>query len=292
MMLRSPIWYFGGKGRMVVKLLKLLPLHKIYVEVFGGGASLLFAKPPSPVEVYNDLDSDLVNLFRVIRDPDKFKEFYRFVSLTPYSKEEFYYCKDTIDSSKDDIERAYKYFVISRQSFSGMKDLGWGYNITASIRNMASSVSEYLSIIAMLPQIANRLLQVQIEHDDFRKIIPRYDTPETLFYVDPPYMPDTRRAGGYKHEMTAEDHEDLLKLLLGVRGKVVLSGYNNELYSSYLDSREDWRRVDYKTVCYATIRSRNSGLQGKGMALLKQSRTESVWMNYKTQYEDFSFELY
>jgi len=266
---------------MVAKLLKLLPSHRTYVEVFGGGASLLFAKQPSPVEVYNDLNSDLVNLFRVIRDPATFQEFQRLVSLTPYSREKYNYCKDTLDSSKDDIERSYKYFVMNRQSFAGKGDKGWGYNVTASIRNMACSVSGYLSAIAILPQIANRLLQVQIEHDDFRKIIPRYDTPETLFYLDPPYMPDTRRAGGYKHEMTIEDHKDLLELLLTIKGKVMLSGYNNDLYRSYLDDRDGWHRIDYKTACHAAGRTRNSGLQGKGMALLKQPRTESIWMNYK-----------
>jgi len=282
MRLRSPIVYFGGKGNMVAKLLKLLPSHRTYVEVFGGGASLLFAKQPSPVEVYNDLNSDLVNLFRVIRDPVTFQEFQRLVSLTPYSREEFYYYRDTLDDSKDDLERAYKYFVISRQSFSGSES-GWGYAVTLSHSNMSARTSKYLSIIAMLPQIADRLMQVQIEHDDFRKIIPRYDTPETLFYLDPPYVPSTRRNGGYKHEMTTQDHEDLLKLLLNIKGKVMLSGYNNDLYRSYLDSRDGWHRIDYKTACYAVGKTRNSGLQGEGIALLKQPRTESVWMNYEIQ---------
>jgi len=279
MRLRSPIRYFGGKGNMVAKLLKLIPAHKTYVEVFGGGASLLFAKQPSLAEVYNDLDNDLVNLFRIIRDLSTFQEFHRLVGLTLYSREEFYYCKNTLNDSKDDLERAYKYFVMNRQSFAGSES-SWGYSVTASWRNMSGNVSLYLSAIAMLPKIADRLLQVQIEHDDFRKIIPRYDTPETLFYLDPPYMPDTRRNGGYKYEMTSQDHEDLLKLLLTIKGKVMLSGYNNNLYKSYLDDRDGWHRIDYKTACYAVGKTRNSGLQGDGMALLKQPRTESVWMNY------------
>ena len=276
---RSPISYFGGKGNMVAKLLRLIPPHDVYVEVFGGGASLLFAKQPSPVEVYNDINDELVNLFQVIRDPITLQEFQKLVSLTPYAREEFYYYKDTLDSSKDDIDRAYNYFVMNRQSFAG-GGTGWGYVVTESYRNMSGVVSLYLSAIAMLPQVADRLLQVQIEHDDFRKIIPRYDTPGTLFYLDPPYVPSTRRNGGYKHEMTVEDHEDLLKLIINIRGKVMLSGYNNDLYKSYLDGREGWHRIDYKTACHAVGRTRNSGLQGKGMALLKQPRTESVWMNY------------
>jgi len=282
MRLRSPIRYLGGKSIMIAKLLKLIPSHQTYVEVFGGGGSLLLAKKPSPIEVYNDIDSNLVNLFRVICDPNTFQEFQKFISLTPYSREEFCYCKDTLDDSKDNLVRAYKYFVISRQNFAGSKS-GWGYIVTTSNRNIASSASGYLSAIAMLPPIADRLSQVRIEQDDFRKIIPRYDTPETLFYLDPPYVPDTRRSGGYKYEMTIEDHKDLLELLLNIKGKVMLSGYNNDLYKSYLDEKNSWYRVDYKAVCYAAGATRNSGLQGKGVKLLKQPRIESVWMNYEMQ---------
>jgi len=280
MRLRSPIGYFGGKGNMVAKLLKLIPSHRTYVEVFGGGASLLFAKQPSLAEVYNDLDSDLVNLFRIIRDPSTFQEFQKLVSLTPYSREEFFYYRNILKDSENNLERAYKYFIINRQSFAGNGDKSWGYAITSSCRNMSVNVSDYLSSITRLPEIADRILRVQIEHDDFRKIIPRYDTPDTLFYLDPPYIPDTRKSGGYKHEMTVKDHEDLLKLIINIKGKVMLSGYNNELYKSYLDGRDGWHRIDYKTACYAVGKTRNSGLQGKGMALLKQPRTESVWINY------------
>lgn len=104
---------------MVAKLLPLIPPHKIYVEVFGGGASLLFAKEPSPVEVYNDLDSGLVNFFRVLRDPGKFEKFYRKVCFTPYSREEYCFCRDTWGECKDDVERAYRWFVVARMSFSG-----------------------------------------------------------------------------------------------------------------------------------------------------------------------------
>ena len=116
--LRSPIWYVGGKGMMVQKLLHYIPPHRTYVEVFGGGASLLFAKEPSPVEVYNDIDSGVVNFFRVLRDKEKFKKFYEKVVLTPYSREEHYYCRNTWRDCADDIERAYRWFVMVRQGFA------------------------------------------------------------------------------------------------------------------------------------------------------------------------------
>jgi len=160
MRLRSPIRYFGGKGNMVAKLLKLIPAHKTYVEVFGGGASLLFAKQPSLAEVYNDLDSDLVNLFRIIRDPSTFQEFQKLVSLTPYSREEFFYYRNILKDSENNLERAYKYFIINRQSFAGNGDKSWGYAITSSCRNMSVNVSDYLSSITRLPEIADRILRV------------------------------------------------------------------------------------------------------------------------------------
>jgi site-specific DNA-adenine methylase len=183
--MRSPIYYFGGKGKMVKNLLPLIPPHKIYVEVFGGGASLLFAKKPSPVEVYNDIDSDLVNFFRVLRDPEKFEQFYRKAVLTPYSREEYCFCRETFRECQDDIERAYRFFVTARMSFSGRILHGWSFTVTDSSRGMAGAVSKWLSCLDGLPDIHERLMRVQIEHDDFRKIIPRYDTLETFFYCLP-----------------------------------------------------------------------------------------------------------
>lgn len=192
--LRSPIRYFGGKGNMTSKLLKLMPPHHTYVEVFGGGASLLFAKPPSPVEVYNDIDSDLVNLFRVLRDTDKFDRFYRLAALTPYSREEYYFCRDTYEQVEDDVERAYRFFVVARMSFSGDRKGGWKLSVTADKGRMAGTCSGWLSTIEGLPQVAARLMRVQVEHYDFRLIFKIYDTPDTLFYCDPPYLPETRGA--------------------------------------------------------------------------------------------------
>jgi len=274
--MRGPIPWFGGKGNMTAKLLPLLPQdHHTYVEPFGGGASMLFAKRPSPVEVYNDLDSGLVNFFRVLRDPDRFEEFHRKVSLTPYSREEFYFCRDTW--ADDDIERAYRFFVTARMSFSG--DMGGGMStvITTSSRGMASTCSKWLSIIEQLPQISERLLRVQIEHQDWRVILERYDTERTLFYLDPPYVHSTRKAGKYAHEMTDEDHAELVERLLNIKGMAILSGYASEIYVPLQDA--GWMRENWKTACSAAGKTRASGLQGKGSALKKQPRTETVWVS-------------
>lgn len=265
---------------MVKKLLPLIPQHKIYVEVFGGGASILLAKEPSPVEVYNDLNSDLVNFFRVLRDPQKFTEFHRLVSLTPYSREEYNFCRKTWESSEDDVERAYRWFVVARMSFGGIFGNGWGYAVTASSRGMSTITSAWLSAIDMLPEIHERMMRVQIDNDDFRIIIPRYDTPDTCFYADPPYVSKTRKSQDvYKHEMTLQDHQDLVAMLLDVKGAVILSGYRHDVYTPL--ELAGWTRHDFPTVCWAAAKTRYTGLQGKGALLENAPRIESVWLNQR-----------
>jgi len=275
--MRSPIKWFGGKGRMAAKILKLFPPHRVYVEPFGGGAGVLFAKEPSPVEIYNDVNSGLVNLFRVLRDPKQFEQFQRLVSLTPYSREEVCSYRETWEKCDEDLERAYRWFVVARLSFGGYFGHSWGFAVRASNRGMSETCSTWLSAIEGLPQVHARLMRVQIEHSDFRRIIATYDTPETLFYCDPPYIPATRKSGRYKHEMTAEDHEELVALILGVKGAVVLSGYRHSAYDAL--ERAGWQRHDYGTTCSAAGRTRATGMQGKGAALRMQPRTESIWIS-------------
>lgn len=273
--MRSPITWFGGKGNMVRKILPLFPEHHTYVEPFGGGASLLFAKRPSPVEVYNDLNSGLVQFFRVLRDEEKFKEFHRLVSLTPYAREEYDYCRANWESQEDDVMRAYMWYVVARWSFSGDFGVSWRSSVTWSRRKMAGSCSKWLSSIELLPQIHARVMRVQIEHRDFRTILDRYDAPETLFYCDPPYIQSTRSSGEYKHEMIEDDHRDFVNLLLGLQGMAVVSGYAHPVYAPLDDA--GWARRDFETACYAAGRTRATGILGEGAAMEKQKRTETVW---------------
>jgi DNA adenine methylase len=282
--MRSPITYFGGKGLLVKKLLQFIPKHQTYVEVFGGACWLLFAKSPSPVEVYNDINGDIVNLFRVIRDPEKFKEFHRQVSLIPYSREEFNYYYNL--NPQNDIERAVKTFIVFRQSIGGIGDCGWGYSVERSRRKMAGTVSMYLSIIDELPLIHQRLFRVQIENDDFRKVIPRYDYEDAFFYCDPPYIPEMRRQGKYEYEMTLEDHKDLIELLLSIKGSAMLSCYYHSIYEPLI--KAGWQRKDFQVVCSAVVRARNSGLQGEGAVLEKQPRTETILIKYNEKHKSYT----
>ena len=253
----------------IIPILVKMP-HERYVEPFGGGASILLAKKPKPVEVYNDLDRGLYDFFSVLSDPELFEQFYRRIAVLPYSRQFYNEYKKEWEEEKDKIVRVVKWFLVVRQSFGGIFGNGWGSSIKEAESN------KWLSCIDMLPQVHARLRRIQIENADFRIILDRYDTPKTLFYCDPPYVPGTRKAGGYTHEMTAEDQQELVSLLLRLKGKVVLSGYNHEIYA--LLEQSGWIRYDFHTACHASGRTRNSGLQGKGKVLEKQSRIESLWV--------------
>jgi len=280
--LRSPIYYVGGKGNMVAKLLPFIPKHRAYVEPFGGGASLLFAKEPSPVEVYNDIDEALVSFFRVLRDPKKFAKFYHLATLTPYSRAEYDFCRKTWQGVEDEVERAYRWFVMQRQSFGGTGGSSWGFTVSASWRNMAGAVSRWLTCLKELPEVAKRMMRVQVECLDFRKIYETYDTPETLFYTDPPYVLETfKNQLFYKHMLSDKDHEDLVDILLKLKGMAIVSGYYHEIYKPLEEAW--WKRHDFSTASYVAGRTKTSGIKGKGLAIKRAPRTECVWICPKTQ---------
>ena len=262
---------------MTAKLLPLVTEHHTYVEPFGGGASLLLAKPPSLVEVYNDLDEGLYSFFRVLADPDLFPQLMRRVDILPYSRRLYGECCATWAGQDDPVERAWRWFVVARQSFSGRLGEGWSFAVTASYRGMAGSVSTWLSCLAMLPAIHERLSRVQVECHDWRQILETYDTPRTFFYLDPPYVAETRRGGGYQHEMTTDDHRDLVERLLALQGKVLLSGYAHQVYAPL--EKAGWERRSFRTACYAAGRTRGTGIQGDGAATRLQPRTETAWRN-------------
>lgn len=272
--MRSPILWYGGKGNVKEKLLGLMPSHLHYVEVFGGGASLLFAKEPAGgIEVFNDIDGNLVNLFRVLRDPGKFERFHQMVSLTPYARSEYYECRDL--ECEDDVERARRFFVVARMSFSGQFGTGWSYAVSNVNRGMAGTTSKYLSIIEELPEIHARLMRVQIENLDFREIIPKYGAAGTLLYCDPPYPKAVKsKLKKYEHEMADKDHEDMVALLLEYPQAAMLSGYANPLYDVLED--RGWVRFDFETACHAVGKTRLTGNLGKDSM---QTRIESVWLN-------------
>lgn len=276
--LRSPIRWFGGKGRMTGKIVPILEdiPHRFYCEPFGGGASVLLAKRPRRVETYNDIDSNLYNFFCVISDPVLFPKFKERVRWLPYSRQLYNEYRNSWHDESDPVSRAVKWYVVARQSFAGRFNSGWGSVITSSSRNRASTASGWQTALTDLTKIHSRLQRVQIENANWDVILDRYDTPNTLFYCDPPYIHSTRKNKRYVHEMADADHERLVEKLLQIKGSVAVSGYEHPIYNKLAE--KNWIRHEYKTSCHAAGRTRMSSLQGSGAASKIVPRIEYLWV--------------
>jgi DNA adenine methylase len=273
---KGPIIWYGGKAMLTKQILPFFTAHRTYVEPFGGGASLLFCKEPSPIEVYNDIDEGLVGFFRVLRDPELSKRLVRLCQLTPHSRSQFAEYRKSW-RHHDEVEAAYRWFVVARQSYSGVFGTCWSSSKTESSRGMANATAAWLAAVEALPQFAARLLRVQVEHQDFRVVLKRYDTEQTLFYLDPPYVPETRRREAYAHELKASDHEELIRILLQVKGKCILSGYNSSIYAPL--EAQGWTRKEIATSCFAVARTEHNNCSGEGSVLAAQKRIECLWIS-------------
>jgi DNA adenine methylase len=208
--------YIGGKQALVQRLLPLIPEHFAYVEVFGGGGALLLNKPHSQLEVYNDLDGELVNLFEVVRDdPDAFLKRARFLlySRELYQKWQKDLKRNAIPS--DPVERAVRFWYLLRCSFGAHPHKGWGF--TRSTRSLSRS---FQNSLANILAVHERLKTVQIDHLDFRRCIDHYDAPNTFIFLDPPYLDTTSYNVG---KFTLEDHEDLARMLRGCKSRWLLT---------------------------------------------------------------------
>lgn len=267
---RPLVRWHGGKFRMADKILPVFPQHRIYVEPFGGGASMLLRKPRSHGEVYNDLDGHIVNLFRVARDHGE--ELCRRIELTPFAREEFISSKSF---PEDPIEWARLLLVRSHMGHgsnaatmatSRAGNINTGFRSNARRRGSIPAV-DWSRFPDALRAIINRLRGVVIENMDAFALIPKFDTPDSLFYVDPPYLPETRvdRRPDYRFELTEEQHHELAAALMVVKGKVVLSGYASPIYENLY---RGWHRREFTALADGGI-----------------ARTEVLWMNFRPAQE-------
>lgn len=230
---RSPFPWFGGKQKLADTILALFPAHNVYVEVFGGGASVLLSKPAGKLDVYNDLDGGLVNFFRCLRDePERLVPL---LELTPYAREEWERAREAYGPETDAVEWARLFYVIAAGSFAGfaardngVAGRGWGGERLG--RMHLSRAASTANRVDNIWRFVERLRLVQIEHLDWRACLDRYDDPSALFYLDPPYVPETRRSGGYTHELSADDHAELVARVLALQGVAIVSGYDHPLY--------------------------------------------------------------
>jgi DNA adenine methylase len=263
--LRPPFPYYGAKGRLAGRIVDLLPKHRIYVEPFAGSAAVLFAKQPAPVEVLNDLDSNVVTFFRVLRDHQD--DLIRALRLTPYARDEFA-AADLTEPDLSDLERARRFFVLTTQGHNGAGSggrAGWSNGIRA--RHTDATATR--GLVDRLFQLADRLRTVVVDNRDATEVIAAHDAPDAAFYLDPPYLSGTRTCGrDYAHEADGEDfHRALASTLHTVQGTVLLSGYPSPLYS---DLYEGWDRLEV-AVHRAATNSRGRTDVPRG--------TEVVWSN-------------
>jgi len=238
---RPSLRYHGGKWLLAEWIISHFPKHRCYVEPFGGAASVLLQKERSYAEVYNDLDNELVNLFRVVRnDGGRLKEL---LHLTPFSRTEF---MQSYEPSEDHVEQARRTVVRSFLGFgSNSHNQSTGFRANSN-RSGTTPARDWKNFPDALPWMIERFRGVVIENRDAVKVMQAHDTPETLHYVDPPYVPETRDKGGdYRHEMTTDDHRVLAQALNELQGAVVLSGYPCALYEELFSG---WRRVERKAL--------------------------------------------
>jgi len=280
---RPVLRWHGGKWRLAPWILQHMPAHRVYVEPFGGAASVLLRKPRAFAEIYNDLDDEVVCLFRILRDRDQAARLRELLVLTPFARSEF---GRAYEVTEDPMERARRLIVRAYMGFGsnahasqhkGHRSTGFRAN---SSRSGTTPATDWMNYPAALEALIDRVQGVVIENRDAQKVMLAHDGPETLHFVDPPYLPETRARGNkydlawrmYRHELSREDHVVLLGFLLELSGMVMLSGYPDPLYDEML---LDWERIEIEALadgarkrievmwlnpaCSAALRRRASG---------------------------------
>ncbi|MFN8468585.1 MAG: DNA adenine methylase [Caldilineaceae bacterium] len=242
---RGPVGrYYGGKWRIAPWIIEQFPPHRIYVELYGGAGSVLLRKPRCYFEVYNDLDGEIVNVFRMLREHGP--ALVELVRLTPYAREEFEQAYLLADSP---LEQARRTLFRMAAGFASGAQLSYSNGFRTSFqRSYTTPADNWRDKPEILEQIVERLRGVCIEHLPALQVIPKYDSPDALYYVDPPYVWSTRNnrnAGDtYHYEMSDQDHRLMAAALQHLQGHVIVSGYASPLYDELFAG---WRRMEKET---------------------------------------------
>lgn len=258
--MRTLLRYPGSKQRIASWIINQMPKHHSYLEPYCGGINVLMNKAPSRIETINDLDDDVINLFRVIQDSVTREELIRQVVLTPYARAAY---DNAFPGNSDDlpaVDRAKNFLVRSGMGygFRLYEKTGWKRDVYA--REAAYAVRYWNDMPEVITAVAQRLKMVQIEHRPAADLIQAYNHENVLIYADPPYVLSTRSRKMYQHEMTDQDHIELLETLLQHTGPVMLSGYDNDIYNTYLHG---WRKESTPARAERSL-----------------PRTECLWMNF------------
>jgi len=273
---RPVVRWHGGKFRLAPWIISHMPPHEAYTEAFGGAASVLLQKARSRIEIYNDLDIDIVNLFRVLRDPNDAARLIKLLELTPFSRVEFAEslepCEDIIEQSRRVVVRAFMGFGSNACASISRGELTTGFR-GLSRQSTKQPANDWATHAEALWAVVERMRGVTIENADARDILADHDSKTTLHYVDPPYLPEVRESGSkvgrmyrrYRHELGAPGHQTLIEALRGLKGMVLLSGYRSDIYETMLTG---WKRFDTTTFADGA-----------------RKRVESLWLNPRAQIE-------
>lgn len=269
----APLKWPGGKHYLANRIVSLMPPHLHYVEPFAGGLAVLLARDPEGIsEVVNDLNGDLAHFWQVLADETAFGQMQRILEATPFSEEHWHLAHHWRSLRKNlgalDPEAAAAFFVNVRQSMVGRMKAFAPLSRNRVRRGMNEQASAWLSAVQGLPEVHARLRRVVVLNRDALEVIQGQDGSQTLFYCDPPYLHETRSTtteyGSY--EMSPEQHRELLQVLLGCQGKVLLSGYRSGLYDEMLAG---WVRHDFDLP--------NNAASGSS----KRRMVECVWCNFR-----------
>jgi DNA adenine methylase len=254
--MRTLLRYPGSKQRIAPWIIEQMPKHHSYLEPYFGGGAILFNKEPSQIETINDLDDDVVNLFRTIRENKE--ELIEAIVMTPYARAEY---DASFTGGGTEVERAKNFLIRSNMGhgFRMNEKTGWKKGIHSN-SGASYAVQFWNNLPEVISYVAQRLKMVQIECRPAIELIRAFNHSNVLIYADPPYVLSTRGRKQYRHEMTDQDHVELLEALLLHTGPVMLSGYESGLYNDYL---QGWRKIS------TPARAENS-----------IPRTEVLWMNY------------
>ena len=263
--MRRVLKYSGSKWNIASQLVKLIPPHHSYVEPYFGSGAVLSNKTPSCIETINDMDGEVVNLFRCIQEDSVYLA--RLVMTTPYSRETYdasFEATSTtgITLGDDGFRKACRFLIRCWQAYGSRNDgykSGWKYDAIGRERMYA--LWDWYRLPEWIVEVGERLRKIQIECRPALEVIKRFDNRDTFIYLDPPYLLGTRNRKQYRHEMEDSDHEELLEAVLGHKGKAILSGYGTPLYDSRL---KGWHREE--TECRSQVGSR---------------KREVLWMNFE-----------
>jgi DNA adenine methylase len=264
---KSPLWWTGGKFYIADWIVSLMPKHKIYVEPFFGAGWVFFTKPRSKIEVINDIDDRVYALFKVLSDEDLFQKFIEKIWFVGASEKLYYEMLERLRSGELGlVDKAVAFFYVNRFALSG--NLADDFLVWRS-KNKALLCEKLKD---RLLAIHKRLRGVAVLNRDWKEVVEKYDREDVVIYLDPPYVLDTRSnsEGIYAYEMSNEEHEELVDICLRLKSRVILSGYQNEIYKRLEEN--GWIRLDKKvsltSIAVSTGRER-------------PKRVESVWLNYR-----------